>query len=106
MRHFAKLFIDAANSRALRIVAAVVVVFCLMTAEAYACPTCKDGLAESDPQQRAMAAGYYYSILFMMSMPFLLVATLGGFAYRAIRKADQRSLAEQSGVAGSAQPTA
>jgi uncharacterized paraquat-inducible protein A len=41
-----------------------------------ACPTCKDGIAQSDSQQQ-LARGYYYSILFMMSMPFVLLAVFG-----------------------------
>jgi hypothetical protein len=55
---------------------------------ASACPTCKDGVAQHDPQQQAMAAGYYYSILFMMSMPFIILTTFGSFAYRAVKKAE------------------
>lgn len=62
---------------------------CLLgwAAEAYGCPTCKDGIAASDPQAQSMAAGYYYSILFMMSMPFIILATFGTFAYRSVVKA-------------------
>lgn len=55
--------------------------------EALACPTCKEGVAEADPGQQRMAAGYYYSILFMMSMPFVILGAFGSFAYRAVRKA-------------------
>lgn len=56
---------------------------------AAACPTCKEGVAQNDPQQQSMAAGYYYSILFMMSMPFIIVTTFGSFAYRAVKQAKQ-----------------
>jgi uncharacterized membrane protein len=56
-------------------------------AEASGCPTCKDGIAAADPQAQSMAAGYYYSILFMMSMPFIILATFGTFAYRSVVKA-------------------
>ena len=71
-----------------RIVAllALVVVLCL-AGDAWACPTCKDGIAENDPGSQAMAAGYFYSILFMMAMPFLIIGTFGGFAYLSVRKA-------------------
>ncbi len=75
----------------------------VLASEALGCPTCKDGLSENDPQQQAMAAGYFYSILFMMSMPFLLLATLGGFAYRAIRRSDQMAV-ERQAVATGQQP--
>ena len=57
------------------IVAAIVVVLVLLIASvAAACPTCKDGLAQNDPQGQALAAGYYYSILFMMSTPYIVLA--------------------------------
>ncbi len=65
---------------------ALVVVLCLV-GDAWACPTCKDGIAENDPSSQAMAAGYFYSILFMMSMPFLIIGTFGSFAYLSVRKA-------------------
>ena len=42
----------------------------LIASVAAACPTCKEGLAQNDPHGQSIAAGYYYSILFMMSMPF------------------------------------
>jgi uncharacterized membrane protein len=65
---------------------ALVVVLCL-AGDASACPTCKDGIAENDPSSQAMAAGYFYSILFMMAMPFVIIGTFGGFAYLSVRKA-------------------
>jgi hypothetical protein len=54
---------------------------------AWACPTCKDSVAQNDPQYQSMAAGYYYSILFMLSMPFIIITTFGTFAYRSVKKA-------------------
>ena len=45
-------------------------------ADAIACPTCKDGLADHT------ALGYAISILFMMGMPFLI---LGFWTVTAIR---------------------
>ena len=58
---------------------------------ASACPTCREGLAENDPHGQSMAAGYYYSILFMMSMPYIVLGTFGSCAYYSIRKARQKS---------------
>ena len=72
--------------RSLALLLAVVLIACL-AGDASACPTCKDGLADGDPGTQAMAAGYFYSILFMMSMPFLIIATFGSFAYYSVRKA-------------------
>lgn len=50
------------------------------------CPTCKEGLA-NDPNQLAMARGYQLSILFMMSMPFLIFTGLASYFYYEVRKA-------------------
>jgi hypothetical protein len=73
------------------IVAAIVLVLLLLIASvAAACPTCKEGLAQNDPQGQALAAGYYYSILFMMSTPYIVLATFGSCAYYSIRRAGQK----------------
>ena len=69
----------------------------LVASEAFACPTCKEGIAEADPNAQRMAAGYYYSILFMMSMPFVILTTFGSFAYRAVRRAKhEQELADET----------
>ena len=65
--------------------AAVVVVLSLAST-AWACPTCKEDLA-NDPQGRGLATGFYYSILLMMSMPFAIMGMLGTVAYRSIKRA-------------------
>ena len=57
---------------------------------AVACPTCKDGLAENDPAGRAIAAGYFWSILFMMSMPFLIIGSFASYAYYIVQRADRQ----------------
>ena len=54
---------------------------------ASACPTCKSGLENGDLAQQKYASGFYYSILFMMSMPFVILGTFGSFAYYSLRKA-------------------
>ena len=64
------------------------VFFC--ASDLLACPTCKDGLAENDPASQVTAAGYFYSILFMMAMPFVLIGTFGSAAYFSIRRARQK----------------
>ena len=53
---------------------------------AWACPTCREGLADN-PAGQSLARGFYYSILFMMSMPFLILGALGTVAYRSVQKA-------------------
>ncbi len=76
------------------IVVALVLLICSVAA---ACPTCKEGLAQNDPHGKALAAGYAYSVLFMMSMPYIVLCTFGSIAYYSIRRAKkQQQAAEQS----------
>jgi heme/copper-type cytochrome/quinol oxidase subunit 2 len=52
-----------------------------------ACPTCKDTLEANDPQRANLVRGYFYSIIFMLSMPFLIFTGLCGYFYYEVRKA-------------------
>jgi uncharacterized membrane protein len=61
---------------------------------AIACPTCKDGMAANDPEHEHMVKGYFYSILFMMGMPYLLITCFGVYMYREVRKARTRDAAK------------
>src|SRR4051812_3971011 len=85
------------------VIAAIVVVLVLMLASvAAACPTCKEGLAQNDPHGQSIAAGYAYSVIFMMTMPYILLCTMGSLAYLTIRRARLAQEAEQSlGLASS-----
>jgi uncharacterized paraquat-inducible protein A len=67
----------------------------MLSAEVLACPNCKNGMSGGDPMSVARASGYFYSILFMMSMPFLIVGTFGGAAYLSIRRARKRELTQE-----------
>jgi uncharacterized paraquat-inducible protein A len=70
------------------VVAAIVLALVLLIATvAAACPTCKEGLAQNDPHGQSLAAGYAYSVLFMMSMPYIVLGTFGSVAYYSIRRA-------------------
>jgi hypothetical protein len=82
---------------AILVAAAALVLVCL-AGDASACPTCKDGVAENDPQLQSMAAGYYYSILFMLSMPVLILTSFGSMAYISVKRA-QRAQAPPVGAA-------
>lgn len=68
------------------VMAAVIITVSCVAAAAWACPTCKEDLA-NDPQGRGLATGFYYSILLMMSMPFALMGMLGFVAYRSVKRA-------------------
>jgi len=56
---------------------------------AQACPNCKNAIAENAAGGTGgdIARGFYYSILFMMSMPYILLGSLGCLAYVSIRRA-------------------
>ena len=69
----------------------------LLASVAAACPTCTDGLAQNDPHGQSIAAGYYYSILFMMSMPYIVLGTFVSAAYYSIRRAKAANLAAAEG---------
>jgi uncharacterized paraquat-inducible protein A len=79
---------------ALLLLAGFVIV--MTTGEAWACPTCKDGISGSDPVSVARATGYFYSILFMMAMPFVIIGTFGGAAYLSIRRAREQQAQDRS----------
>ncbi|MEX2316087.1 MAG: hypothetical protein WD669_02975 [Pirellulales bacterium] len=81
--------IRSTTIRCLRTVLPLLIV-ALVAGVAAACPTCREGLAENDPQGNAIAAGFFYSILFMMSVPYAILATFGGVAYFSIRRARAR----------------
>jgi hypothetical protein len=59
---------------------------------ASACPSCQAALAGGNGD---LARGLYYSILFMMSMPFAIAGTFAGLMYRAVKREQRRKEAEQ-----------
>ena len=64
------------------IVAAAAVVF--FPEFAHACPNCKDAYLDGDGA--SVAAGFNVSIIFMISIPLLLVGSLGVRIWLAIRR--------------------
>jgi len=71
------------------------VIMLLLAGVASACPTCKDSLA-NDPASASMVRGYYYSILFMVSAPYVVFGSLAAYFYWQIRKARAKQAAEAS----------
>jgi hypothetical protein len=57
---------------------------------AVACPSCKQALS-ADGSQGDVGRGIYYSILFMMSMPFAIVGAWAGLIYRAVKRQERTS---------------
>src|SRR5215475_8148570 len=76
------------------------VVLLLLTAVAsstrtvWACPTCSDAVAQNDPEHEHMVKGYFYSILFMMGVPYTVFMCFAGYMYWEVKKARARSAAE------------
>ena len=75
---------------------AVVCMLFLATA-CEACPTCKQGIAEGADHEQIIR-GFFWSIVFMMSMPFVIFTSLCTYFYVLVRKA---RLVEAAGAVGS-----
>ncbi len=74
--------------RRLLIPAVSLAVVCFCASVALACPSCRASLASGDTQSGGdLVAGYFWSILFMMSMPFTLLGTFSGYMYWQVRRA-------------------
>jgi hypothetical protein len=53
---------------------------------ATACPNCKEAVSAQPSEVAGMARGYNYSVVFMVSMPFLLLGTGGLMVARAVKR--------------------
>jgi len=67
------------------------VVVCVLSQFAEACPTCKESLSENDAQ---MVRGYFWSIMFMMAMPFSILTAMSTYFYMLVRKARKLKAAD------------
>jgi hypothetical protein len=63
-------------------------------------------MAANDPEHEHMVKGYFYSILFMMGMPYLLLSSFGLYMYLQVRKARARDAAKMGGDPRSQKPLA
>ena len=59
---------------------------------AAACPTCADGMSH-DENARSLVTGYFWSIVFMMSMPFTVLTGISLYFYFQVRKARKLQVA-------------
>lgn len=75
--------------------AAVLLLVCLLAGIAEACPTCKEQIA-GDPAAYNIARGYFWSILFMLSMPILIITGLGSYFYWEVRRAYAKQALEEA----------
>ncbi|RIK76892.1 MAG: hypothetical protein DCC67_13315 [Planctomycetota bacterium] len=76
----------------------------LSASAAHACPTCGAGYSEAGEAGQKMLNGWFWSIIFMMSMPFAIVASLGGYMYWIVRKARRTRETEPAAQAPTASP--
>jgi hypothetical protein len=70
------------TTRAVAVVTMAVIVIVASAGPAIGCPSCGKDIA----QNKGLADGLNYTILGMMSMPFLLFGTMVGVFYRAYRR--------------------
>lgn len=83
--------------RQLAVAAAVLLLAAVFLIDvASACPTCKDGV-EHAANGANLVRGYFWSIVFMMSMPFLIFASLSAYFYLLVRRARAEQAAENFG---------
>ena len=74
------------KSRAVWIAAIAIAVLLAGVQTATACPSCKEALGSSSGGGD-LVSGFFWSILFMLSMPFLLLGSFGLYFYYLVRKA-------------------
>lgn len=77
--------------RRLTHIAAMIVLLVCLAQVAQACPTCKDSLSNG-PNSANLVRGFGWSIMFMMSAPFVILASLAGYFYYEVRKARKLQL--------------
>jgi heme/copper-type cytochrome/quinol oxidase subunit 2 len=85
--------------RTLAVLLVVVVVSLVLVQPVLACPTCKEAIAENGQSQEGLVRGYFWSIIFMMSMPFLIFGGLGYYFSSQVRRARAAELLETAGEA-------
>src|SRR5262245_21009241 len=82
-------------ARTCLLVAAVVACWLLAAEAASACPSCKEALA-ADAGGGDLISGFFWSILFMLSMPFLILASFGAYFYYLLRRARATPVATEA----------
>ncbi len=66
-----------------------------LSSAAWACPGCKEALATGE-NGGDLVSGFFWSILFMLSMPFLIFGTFCTAMYIAVRRARTAQAAAQA----------
>lgn len=89
---------------AFAVLIAPIVMLGFSAAEAWGCPTCKDGIAAPDDASANLARGYFYSILLMLAMPFTLASCFGLYVWREYRRQQRAGVFDHSGVPSGTAP--
>lgn len=63
---------------------------------------CKAALGSQDRAHGDWVGGFFWSILFMVSMPFVLLGSFSTYMYVLVRRARREAAQRQSVVAGAA----
>lgn len=66
---------------------------------AEACPQCKNALASSAGGRGDWVGGFFWSILFMLSMPFVLTGSFGAYCYFLVQRAKRETAAARTSPA-------
>lgn len=77
--------------------------FAAFASMAEACPTCKDALAHQ-ANYGNLPLAYMWSILFMMSMPFLILGSFGGYMYLQVKRAQRERAIQEVSAAQRIEP--
>jgi hypothetical protein len=86
-----------------RIAVGLIVIFA-MAETASACPFCKEALSSSGGD---LVSGFFYSILFMLSMPLMIFTGMGTYFYVLVRRARAaQEAANRPGAAADTSPQA
>jgi hypothetical protein len=70
----------------------VVTLVLLIAGTASACPSCKAALANQEGRGGDLVSGFFYSILFMLSMPFAIFGSMSGYFYMLVRRARRQQM--------------
>src|SRR5262245_32889636 len=68
----------------------VLIAIILSAGPVWACPNCQESLA-TGPNAFNLVRGFFWSIVFMMSMPFMILGGLCSYFYWEVRKARART---------------
>jgi hypothetical protein len=88
------------RSRSLFLLAVAFAMVACFADSALACPGCKQALATAEGEQANMVNGYFWSILFMLSMPFTILGVFSGSMYLAVRNARRKQALPQNAEVG------